>query len=119
MAATVDDLKQVPLFSGLNGRQLKKLAGEFRERTFEQGPSIVHEGKMSGVGFFVVKEGEAAVTIGGKDVRTLGPGDHFGEVALVSKAERTATVTARTDLHCLEIQFWDFREFALGNPDVT
>jgi CRP-like cAMP-binding protein len=74
---------------------------------------------MSGVGFFVVGEGEASVSVGGNEVATLGPGDHFGELALVSEAERTATVTAKTDLRLLEIPFWDFRDFAHANPDVT
>ncbi|HEU5373591.1 MAG TPA: cyclic nucleotide-binding domain-containing protein, partial [Gaiellaceae bacterium] len=77
------------------------------------------EGEMSGVGFFVVGSGEATVNVGGKDVTTLGPGDHFGEIALVSEAARTATVTATTELRLLEIPFWDFRDFAHANPDVT
>jgi CRP-like cAMP-binding protein len=107
------------LFAELNDRQLKKLAGQFRERTFEPGTSVVKEGTMSGVGFFVIAEGEAVVSVRGKELATLSAGDHFGELALVSEAERTATVTARTQLRCLEIPFWDFREFALQNPDVT
>jgi glutaminase len=74
---------------------------------------------MSGVGFFVITDGEAAVSVGGKTVARLGPGDHFGELALISESERTATVTAETPLRCLEIPFWDFRDFALANPDVT
>ena len=74
---------------------------------------------MSGVGFFVVGDGEAAVSVNGDEVATLGPGDHFGELALVSEAERTATVTAKTELRLLEIAFWDFRDFAHANPDVT
>ena len=119
MTAVADNLKQVPLFAELNGRQLKKLASQFRERSFQPGTSVVQEGTMSGVGFFVIAEGEAVVSVHGKDVSTLSVGDHFGEVALVGEAERTATVTARTQLRCLEIPFWDFREFALQNPDVT
>ena len=55
----------------------------------------------------------------GDEVATLGPGDHFGELALVSESERTATVTAKTELRLLEIAFWDFRDFAHANPDVT
>ena len=119
MTSVADNLKRVPLFAGLNSRQLKKLAGQFRERSFQPGTPVVQEGTMSGVGFFVIAEGEAVVSVSGNDVSTLSAGDHFGELALVSEAERRATVTARTQLRCLEIPFWDFREFALQNPDVT
>ena len=119
MPDVADNLKRVPLFADLNGRQLNKLAGKFRERSFEPGTSVVREGKMSGIGFFVITDGDAEVQIRGESVGTLSAGDHFGEVALVNEAERTATVTALTQLRCLEIPFWDFREFALKNPDVT
>jgi len=118
-AANPDDLKGVPLFAELDRRQLRKLAGLFRERTVGPGTKVTTEGEMSGVGFFVVAAGEAAVNVGGNDVGTLGPGDHFGELALVSEAARTATVTATTELRLLEIPFWDFRDFAHANPDVT
>jgi CRP-like cAMP-binding protein len=118
-AAATDDLKRVPLFAELDGRQLKKLAARFRERTVKPGTRVTTEGEMSGVGFFVVGDGEAAVSVGGNEVKTLGPGDHFGELALVSESERTATVTATTELRLLEIPFWDFRDFAHANPDVT
>ncbi len=112
-------LRQVPLFSDLSDRQLKKLGQHFRERTLKPGTSVVQEGTMSGVGFFVVAAGEASVSVGGKQVATLGPGDHFGELALIAEGERSATVTATTELTCLEIPFWDFREFAQENGDVT
>ena len=118
-AANPDDLKRVPLFADLDKRQLKKLSARFRERTVGPGTTVTSEGEMSGVGFFVVGSGEATVNVGGKDVTTLGPGDHFGEIALVSEAARTATVTATTELRLLEIPFWDFRDFAHANPDVT
>ena len=118
-AASSDDLKRVPLFADLDNRQLKKLAARFRERTVVPGTRVTTEGEMSGVGFFVVVDGEASVSVGGNDVATLGAGDHFGEIALVSETERTATVTATTELRLLEIPFWDFRDFAHANPDVT
>jgi CRP-like cAMP-binding protein len=117
--ASADDLRNVPLFAELNDRQLRKLARLFRERTVAPGTAVVREGEMSGVGFFVIGDGEAAVSKGGSDVATLGPGDHFGELALVSERERMATVTARTNLRLLEIPFWDFRDFAHANADVT
>ena len=119
MPSSADDLQRVPLFADLSGRQRKKLAANFRERTFKPGTDVVREGSMSGMGFFVVTDGEASVSVGGVEVATLSAGDHFGELALVSKTERSATVTARTELRCLEIAFSDFREFAHTNPDVT
>jgi len=119
MADLTDDLKRVPLFADLDRRQLKKLADHFRERLLQPGSKPVQEGTMSGIGFFVLADGEATVSVGGKVVATLKPGDHFGELALVSEGERTATVTATTDLRVLEIPFYDFRDFALANPDVT
>src|SRR6476660_3972815 len=117
--ANPEDMRKVPLFAELDNRQLKKLASRFRERMVGPGTKVTTEGEMSGVGFFVVASGEASVNVGGKDVATLGPGDHFGELALVSEAARTATVTATTELRLLEIAFWDFRDFAHTNPDVT
>jgi CRP-like cAMP-binding protein len=119
MPSSADDLQRVPLFADLSGRQRRKLAANFRERTFKPGIDVVREGSMSGMGFFVVADGQASVSVGGVEVSTLSAGDHFGELALVSKAERSATVTARTELRCLEIAFSDFREFARANPDVT
>ena len=119
MPELTDDLKRVPLFADLGRRDLRKLAARFNERTLRPGATPVQEGKMSGIGFFVIAEGEAAVSIGGEVLATLGAGDHFGEIALISEGLRTATVTATTPLRVLEIPFYDFREFALTNPEVT
>jgi len=119
MAGTADDLQRVDLFSGLSRRQLQKLASSFRERRFAPGHEIVRKGAMSGIGFFVLAEGDATVSSGGKKLATLGPGGYFGEFALILEEERTATVTAQTDVRCLEISFPDFRKFAHANPDVT
>ena len=114
-----DDLRRVPLYSELDDKQLRKLGEHFRERNLAAGSSVLQEGTMSGVGFFVVAEGEVSVTKGGSEVATLGPGDHFGELALINERERSATVTAKTEVRALEIPFWDFRDFAHANPDVT
>ena len=119
MAGAADELRQVPLFNSLNQRQLRRLAGKVKERTFKAGTSVVQEGKMSGIGFFIVTDGLASVVVGGDEVATIGPGDHFGELALIAERERTATVTAQTALECLELTSWDFREFVQSAPDVS
>ena len=115
----VEDLERVKLFHALNTRQLKKLARLVKERQYRPGVVIVKEGTMSGVGFFIVAEGEASVSVDGVEVGRIGPGDHFGELALISEDVRTATVTAVTRMRCLVIAFWDFRRFARDNPDVA
>jgi CRP-like cAMP-binding protein len=115
----VDVLRRVPLFSGLSDRQLKKLARNFREREFRPGTPVVRQGQMSGADFFVIVEGEASVDVNGSEVGRLGPGDHFGEVALIGERTRQATVTADTPLRSLAMASWDFRTFVKDNPDVS
>jgi CRP-like cAMP-binding protein len=119
VANLAEELKQVPLFNGLSQRQLKKLSGDFSERTFQAGAAIVQQGKMSGIDFFVIADGDASVTVDGKTVDRLGPGDYFGELALIGGRERAATVTADTRLRCLTMKSWDFRRFVTENPDVS
>ena len=119
MADAASELARVPLFSGLSKRQLKKLASSFRERTYGPEITIVREGQMSGVGFFVIVEGTAAVSVRGSVVDTIGPGDHFGELAMITRKERGATVTAETTTRCLVISFIDFRHFVQQNGDVA
>lgn len=119
MAGLGNELARVPLFTGLNKRQLKQLAAGFKERGFTQGTTVVREGHMDGVGFFVIAEGSASVSVGGVAVASLGPGDYFGELAMISQQVRSATVTADTPLRCLVMAFWDFRRFVKTNPDVS
>ena len=112
------ELQQVPLFSGLSQRQLKRLSRLFKEHRVKAGRPVVKQGEMSGIRFFVISEGEASVSVDGREVRRLGPGDHFGEFALISRQVRAATVTAETPLTCQAIAFWDFRSFANDNPEI-
>lgn len=119
MAELSDQLQGIPLFSELNQRQLKRISRDFRDKRFKAGASIVRQNEMSGVGFFIITEGEASVIVDGREVARLGPGEHFGELALISEGVRTATVTALTQLQCLEITFWDFRRIAKENPDIA
>jgi CRP-like cAMP-binding protein len=115
----VDALQRIPLFSDLDQRQLKRIARDVKERTFDEGTAIVEQGEMSGIGFFLIVEGEAGVVVDGHQVARLGPGGHFGELALITESTRTATVTALTPLRCLELTAWDFRETAKEHPDIT
>ena len=119
MSNLADDLKRVPLFSDLSQRQLKRLARGFRERDVKPGTAVMSEGEKSGVSFFVIVDGKATVSVEGNEVTRLGPGDYFGELALISERVRSATVTADEPMHCLVMGFWDFRRYAKENPDVT
>src|SRR5207237_10904504 len=96
MAAPVELIKNLPLFHGLSEKELKSLANNFTERTFSEGQELTHEGS-GGVGFFVLESGEARVTVEGQERRTLGPGDYFGEIALIHSGTLPATITATPD----------------------
>jgi len=88
------------------------------ERTFNAGDAIASEGE-GGVGFFVIREGQAKVEVGGSEVRTLGAGDHFGEIALITEGPRTATVTAASELKCYGLTPWEFRPLVQTNASIA
>jgi CRP-like cAMP-binding protein len=114
----VELLKRVPLFADLDGAELQQIANSMKQRTFSSGQEIAVEGQ-SGVGFFVIEDGQAKVTVHGDEVRRLGPGDYFGEVALITQGARTATVTADTDLRTYGMTFWDFRPLVEDTPSIA
>lgn len=115
----VEALARVPIFSKLDPKVLQRLAGNLKQRTFDAGHEITSEGKDGGVGFFVIQAGQAVVTRGGETVRTLGPGEHFGEMALIDGGSRSATVKAETELQCVGMTAWEFRPFVEANSDVS
>jgi len=114
----LDLLRQVPLFSELERKELAEIATSMKDRTFRAGQAITTEGQH-GVGFFVIEEGEAGVTVRGNERATLRRGDYFGEIALIAESDRTATVTAITDLRCLGMTFWDFRPIVESNGHLA
>ena len=116
--APEDLLKNVPLFADLKGKELKRIAQAMNEKRVDAGQAVTEEGKM-GVGFFVIESGNARVTVGGEEKRTLGPGDYFGEIALIADLPRTATVTAETPLRCWGLAPWDFRPIVEDNASVA
>jgi CRP/FNR family transcriptional regulator, cyclic AMP receptor protein len=115
----VDAIARVPMLESLDRRHLEKLSRDFTERTFPAGAVVVKEGDDHGIGFFVIADGEAVVSRGGDEVARIGPGDSFGEIALISDRIRTATVTATTELHTYVMTMWDFRAFVQGDADVA
>ena len=114
----VELLKRVPLFSDLDRKELERIAASMKQRTFSAGETVTAEGS-SGVGFFVIESGNAKVTVGGQDRRTLGPGDYFGEVALLNESARTATITADSDLKCYGLTSWEFRPLVETQPSIA
>jgi CRP/FNR family transcriptional regulator, cyclic AMP receptor protein len=111
-------LKKVPLFADLDNKELEQVASSMRERRFKSGDTVTQEG-AGGVGFFVVEEGQADVTVGGATKGSVGPGDYFGEIALINESPRTATITARTDLLCYGMTPWDFRPLVESNSAIA
>jgi CRP/FNR family cyclic AMP-dependent transcriptional regulator len=116
--APVDMLKKVPLFAGLDNKELQQIASSMRERKFRAGDTVTQEG-AGGVGFFVVEQGQADVSIGGESKGSVGPGDYFGEIALINESPRTATLTARTDMLCYGMTPWDFRPLVESNSTIA
>jgi CRP/FNR family transcriptional regulator len=115
---TPDLLRNVPLFSALDDSELESLADEFNERRFMAGDKIALEGE-GGLMFFVVESGEASVAVHGEEVGKLGPGAAFGEIALIDRRPRTATVTAVTDLRTFGLPVFVFRPFVEARPAVA
>lgn len=111
-------LGSVPLFESLSDKELKSLAVSGREITREAGHEITTEGE-DGIAFFLVLEGSADVNVGGTTVRTVGAGDHFGEIALIDGGPRTATVIVTQPARLFGLSAWNFRPMLSEYPDMT
>lgn len=119
MATTtpVDMLAKVDLFTVLTKKEVKKIHDAGKEVTFRAGRTIVTEGE-SGVGFHLILEGKAKVTVNGRLRATLGAGDYFGEMAIIDRGPRSASVTAEGDVKTLAIASWDFLPVLAENFDM-
>ena len=116
--APTELLQRVPLFGDLDRRELEVLARSFKERTFSAGDTVATEGQ-GGVGFFVVADGDATVTVRGEERGKIRSGDYFGEVALIDEGARSATVVADTDLRCYGLTAWEFRPLVESNAGIA
>lgn len=112
------DLKPVGIFEGFSPAELKKVSKQMREIRHPQGAEIMIRGD-GGVGFLVILEGEAEVETADGRHRKLGPGDHFGEMALLDHQGRSASVTAQTDLVVAAVPEWGFKPFLRDHPEIT
>ena len=114
----VEVIERVPFFANMSPRDVEGIAALFKERRFAAGETITKEG-AGGAAFFVIESGEAAVSIGGRQVATLTNGDYFGEVALIDEGARSATITASTDLVCYGLTYWEFRPLVQQNATIA
>jgi len=116
--APVDVLRRVSLFEGLDEDELSRLAERFQDRTASEGEVVVEEGS-TGTSFFVIAEGNVSVSVGGEPKATLGPGDSFGEMAVIDEDVRSASIVAATDLRLYFLTPWEFRPFVHEQPEVA
>lgn len=116
-------LRAVTLFSSMSDRDLKAVLDGCREEVYSDGQAIVREGTPGGP-FFLIVEGQAKMLIDGKPRKTLGPGDYFGEIALIDKGPRAATIVASGNVKALAIASWDFlalceQDFKIAHKVMT
>jgi CRP-like cAMP-binding protein len=117
-ADIITKLGNVPIFSECSKRELGLIARAAKEVTHRAGTEIAREGER-GIGLFLILRGECEVTIGGKRKAKLGPGEFFGEVALLDGGPRTATVTAITEVTLVGITGWVFRGLLMEHPSIA
>jgi CRP-like cAMP-binding protein len=114
----IELIKRVPLFSKLSKTKLKEVAAIADEVDLPKGRTLTSEGER-GREFFVLIEGEAEVRKGGRRVNTLGPGDFLGEIALITKVPRTATVTTSGPTRVLVITDRAFAQLLRQSPEIS
>ena len=115
----IDLIKGVPLFAGASKAELAKIAGIADEVDLPAGRTLIKEGD-SAREFFVLIDGTADVTQDGKQIgKMMGPGDFFGEIALVAKAPRTATITTTSPVRALVITDRAFRQLLDESPEIA
>ena len=108
----------IPLFRGLEEEELKAIARMTKEMTFREGEPIVKEGD-SGLGFYLITEGSAAVKHKNKTVAKLQRGSFFGEMALFDDQPRSADVVATEPTKCLVLLRWNFWALVFKNKNIT
>jgi CRP/FNR family transcriptional regulator, cyclic AMP receptor protein len=112
------DLRAIPLFSSLDESDLVRISEWTEVRHVEAGERVTLAG-ATGYGFFIIQDGDATVTVEGKGLRSLGPGDFFGEMAILGKGRRTADVVATSPMTLVFMFGTEFRLMEAGMPQVA
>ncbi len=119
MAPTAEEtISRTPLLASLSDRDRKSLAQSLNERRFPAGHQI-SSADAGGIGFFLIAEGTATVSVGGQVKGTLGPGDHFGEMALITGKTRSAEIVADTDMVTYVLTSWHFKPLVMDHPEIA
>ncbi len=116
--AAVEDLAAVALFDSLDDVQRQELAGWFHVQNTGEGMRLVGEG-APGYTFFVILDGTADVSTDGDPLTTLGPGDFFGEIAILGEGRRTATVRSTSPVRLLVLFGTEFRQLEVAHPEIA
>ena len=115
--APVEAIRSVPLFAELSEDELAQVARLFKQRSFAPGETVAKEGSGGGA-FYLIESGTANVSVAGRERAALGPGDYFGEIALIDEGARSATITATEQLVCYGLTYWDFRPLVQSNAGI-
>ena len=111
-------LKSLPLFEDVSDEELSHIAPFVDETSVSEGYRLVNEGDYS-YQFMAIEEGTAEVVRGGDKLADLGPGDFFGEMGLMEKDRRSASVIATSDLRAITMSGWDLKRLEKAAPEVA
>ena len=111
-------LKSIPLFQTVSDEELNEIAPFAQEVHVNEGTELVKEGDFS-YEFFAIEEGKAEVLRAGESINELGPGDFFGEMGLLEKDRRNATVVAKSDMQLITLTGWDFKRMEKVMPEAV
>ncbi len=118
-ASLSDYLKRSSLFAGFSDRQIADVLATARQHQYAAGERIIHQGDEGGHGFYLIVEGHTEVRSADTVLATFGPGDYFGEMALLLPGTpRSADVVAVADTSCLVITQWDLRALLAAHPET-
>jgi CRP/FNR family cyclic AMP-dependent transcriptional regulator len=113
-----ESLRRVPLFAGLDRKELDLLSKLIKEQRYSAGATIVKAG-AGGHGLYIIKEGKIAVIRDGQRVASMGPGQFFGEISVLDGGPRTADVKAETDTVCLTLISWEVKPMLMENASIS